>query len=134
MSDLTYLVDVPGVAAPTTPYSPGVIAGGWCVVSCQLAVDPATGRLVDGDIDVQAPAALDRVAAVLRAAGADWPSVVSVTVLLAQQSDARPFDDHYRRRWPAGGPYPARAIYQAGALAPGALVGVAATALSGPSR
>ena len=35
------------------PYSQAIVAGGFCYLSGQIAMDPETGELVDGDIGAQ---------------------------------------------------------------------------------
>lgn len=128
MQTQAHIVRAPGAPEATGLYSQATTAGGLCFVSCQLPVDPSTGVIVRADINIQSQLVLDNVGAVLSAAGSDWTRVLSTTVLLADAGDAARFNLHYADRFPPAGPYPARSIYQAGGLASGALVGVAAVA------
>ena len=57
------------LAAPVGPFSPAARGGGAVFVSGQVAQDPATGALIDGDVARQADQALRNLAAVLEAAG-----------------------------------------------------------------
>ena len=129
MIDCVHIVESDGILPPSGPYSPAVCGAGMCFVSCQLATNPASGKLVEGGFDVQAVQTLFNVGAVLSAAGSSWARVVSLTVLLADLSDGERFNHHYREHVASDGPFPARAMYQAGRMTPGALVGVAAVAL-----
>ena len=76
-------------AAPAAigPYSQGVIAGGFLFTAGQVAFDPATMQLVEGDVVVQTRRVMDNLHAVLAAAGADWKNVVKMTVFLTNMGD-----------------------------------------------
>ena len=52
------------------PYSQGVIANGLLFTAGQIAIDPQTGRLVDGGFAEQTDRVLSNLSAVLDAAGA----------------------------------------------------------------
>src|SRR3954468_10935061 len=68
------------------PYSQAVVVpvGGQRMVFCsgQIALDPATGALVEGDIGAQTRQVLDNLGAVLAAAGAGFANVVKTTIFL----------------------------------------------------
>lgn len=89
---------MPSTALPTPsqpfaagPYSIAVRAGEWIVCSGQVGMDPATGTLVDGGVEVEARRALDNVTAVLGDVGATWADVAKVTLFVATSSpDAMP--------------------------------------------
>lgn len=128
MTPIHHVADVPGLHRSSGPYSPAVTAAGLCFVSCQLAIDPTTGVMVDGGFDAQAERALLNVDAALNAADTGWDRVVSTSVLLTDLDNGDLFNVHYRRRFDTADSFPARAMYQAAGLAPGALVGVAVIA------
>lgn len=70
------------------PYSQGIAASGTAVfVSGQLPIDPKTGSIAGGTIEVQARQSLTNVKAVLAAAGAEPKDVVKTTVFLADMND-----------------------------------------------
>jgi 2-iminobutanoate/2-iminopropanoate deaminase len=75
------------------PYSQGVRAGNLLFVSGQVALDPATGALVEGGIEEQTRRALRNVEAVLSAGGSGLDRVVKSTVYL---KDLRTFDSMNR--------------------------------------
>src|SRR5690606_8928350 len=58
------------------PYAQALVQAGWIFTSGQIALDPATGRLVEGPADRQAERVLDHLAAVLEAAGGGLDTVV----------------------------------------------------------
>ncbi len=60
------------------PFSVAVRGGGLLFLSGQVAQDPATGELVDGDIAQQADQILHNIAATLAAIGKDLDDVIRV--------------------------------------------------------
>jgi 2-iminobutanoate/2-iminopropanoate deaminase len=72
---------------PIGPYSQAIAAGGLLFVSGQIALDPATGRLVEGDIEAQAERVLKNLVAVLEAARLSPESVVKTTIYLVDMAD-----------------------------------------------
>jgi 2-iminobutanoate/2-iminopropanoate deaminase len=102
------------------PYSQGVIANGLLFTAGQIAIDPQTGRLIDGGFPQQMERALANLAAILEAAGASWTDVVKTTVYLHDMADFPVFNEMYGRI--LGEARPARTTIQAAALPRGALV------------
>ena len=78
------------------PYSQGIEAGGLIFTSGQIPVDPAAGTVPAG-IAAQAEQSCKNVGAVLRAAGADFGSVVKTTCFLADMADFAVFNEVYAR-------------------------------------
>lgn len=103
------------------PFSPGVRSGsGQLFISGQVAQDPATGALIEGDVTAQAHQALRNLAAVLEAAGKTLDDVVRVGVYLADMADFAAVNEVYREHF--GAPYPARTAIGVAALPLGAAV------------
>ena len=68
---------------PIGPYSQGIIVDGRFVYTAgQVAIDPATNQLIQGDIKIQTRQVLKNVEAILKAAGTSMNSVVKTTVFL----------------------------------------------------
>lgn len=80
---------------PIGPYSQAVVAGGFIFGSGQIPIDPATGEIVEGDIEVQTRRVLENIKAVLEAAGSSLEKVVFVTVFLSDLSDYPRFNEVY---------------------------------------
>ncbi len=84
------------------PYSQAIVSGGLAFSAGQVAIDPATGQLVAGDISAQTRQVLKNLMAVLAAAGSDLGHVVKTTVFLKNFDDfaamnavyAETFGDH----------------------------------------
>ena len=64
------------------PYSQAVQRGGMVFLSGQIPLDPATGLLVEGDIEAQARRAFDNLQAVCEAAGGSLDDVVRLGLYL----------------------------------------------------
>ena len=71
------------------PYSQGVVvdAGRLVFTAGQVALDPKTGNVVEGDIEIQTKQALENLRAVLEAAGSSLDRVVKTTVFLKDMND-----------------------------------------------
>ena len=111
------------------PYSQGVVGGGVFYSAGQIALDPATGQLVPGDVVAQARQVFANLAAVLQAAGTDWSRVLKVTVYLQDMADFPRVNEIYAEA--VGGARPARSTVQVSALPRGALVEIDVIALAG---
>ena len=81
------------------PYSQAIVAGDLVFCAGQLALDPASGELVLGDIRTQTARALDNLAAVLAAAGSDLRLVAKTTVFLADLADFAAMNEVYSQRF-----------------------------------
>ena len=105
---------------PIGPYSQGVISGGFLFCSGQIALDPQTGELVDGDVAAQTERVLQNLVAVLREAKMGPKNVVKATVYLADMADFSQMNDVYGRY--LGQRPPARTTVQAAGLPRGVKV------------
>jgi enamine deaminase RidA (YjgF/YER057c/UK114 family) len=72
--------------APIGPYSQAVKVGDTMYLSGQVPLDPATGELVDGDIDAMARRIFDNLAAVMAAAGGSLADIVKLTIYIVDGS------------------------------------------------
>ncbi len=79
------------------PYSQGIIANGFLFCAGQIALDPASGQVVPGDVKAQTERAMHNLTGVLAAAGCSWRHVVKTTVYLADMNDFPAMNDVYGR-------------------------------------
>ena len=121
-------IATPSAPAAIGPYSQAVAAGGWLHCSGQIAIDPSTGSLIQGDVAAQAEQVLRNLEAVLAAAGTDFSRAVRCTVYLVRMADFEAVNAVYARRFPGEAP-PARATVAVAELPRGALVEIDCTAL-----
>src|SRR5262249_8194199 len=75
------------IAPSVGPFSAAVRAGDLLFLSGQVALDPATGKLVAGDIGAQTEQIFANISAVLDAAGKSFDDVMKTTVYLADMKD-----------------------------------------------
>ena len=109
------------------PYSQAVRAGDFVFTAGQIALDPATGQMVEGGIEAQARQALTNVSAVLQAAGTSLANVVKTTVFLAEMGEFKAMNGVYAEFFPDAPP--ARSAVQAAALPLGARIEIEAIAI-----
>lgn len=121
------IIATPNAPAAVGPYSQGVCAGNLVYTAGQVALDPATGKLVEGDIEAQTHQVFRNLQAVLRAAGTDLANVVKTTVFLQDMDHFAAMNQAYAQHF-AGQP-PARTTVQVAKLPLGALVEIEAVAL-----
>jgi len=115
--------------APATigPYSQAIRAGDFVFCAGQTPIDPATGRLVEGDIQAQTRQVLENLRAVLQAAGTDLQHAVKTTVFLADMADFKAMNEVYAQFFTE--PYPARSTIAVKGLPLGAAVEIEVIAL-----
>lgn len=86
------------------PYSQAIRANGFIFVSGQIAFDPATGQLVEGDIAAQTDRVLQNLKAIIEAAGSSFEKAVKTTVFLKDLGEFAKMNEVYARFFPAGPP------------------------------
>ena len=102
------------------PYSQAVQVGSTVYMSGQIALDPATGELVEGGIEAETRRVLDNLTAVAQAAGGELSSVVKFTIYLRDLSQFLVVN-HIMAEY-VDEPFPARATVGVAALPRGAAV------------
>jgi len=86
------------------PYSQAIAADGWLFLSGQVALDPASGQLLQGDVGAQTERALQNLQGVLEKAGASLADVVRCTVYLRDMADFSAMNAVYARFFPSEPP------------------------------
>jgi 2-iminobutanoate/2-iminopropanoate deaminase len=109
------------------PYSQAIVAGGFLFTAGQIALDPTTGKIVEGGIVEQTARVLANLREVLAKAGATWADVVKSTVYLVDLADFPVVNDIYGKH--LGTSRPARSTVQVEALPRGGLVEIDLIAL-----
>ncbi|MBF6590469.1 MAG: RidA family protein [Ktedonobacterales bacterium] len=77
------------------PYSQAIVSNGWVFASGQIALDPASGQLAEGDVRAQTRRVLENVRALLAAAGSSPAHVVKTTVFLTAMADFAAMNEVY---------------------------------------
>lgn len=121
------IIDSPNAPAAIGPYSQAILAGNTLYVSGQIALDPQTGQMVQGEIEEETTRVLENVGAILRAAGMDFKNVVTCTVFLTDVNDYAQVNEVYSRYFSASPP--AREAVGVAALPRGARVEISCIAV-----
>lgn len=125
-------VHTPDAPAAIGPYSQAIALDGWVFTSGQIALDPSTGTLVEGDIEAQTERVMSNLEAVLQAANSGLDQIVKTTVFLLDMNDFQRFNAIYAAR--LGQHRPARSTVQVSRLPRDARVEIEVIALRNPSR
>lgn len=90
-------VHTPQAPAAIGPYAQAIVANGMLFTAGQIALDPATMQVVEGDVVAQAEQVMRNLTAVLTEAGAAWGTVVKTTIFLADMADFQRVNEVYAR-------------------------------------
>jgi 2-iminobutanoate/2-iminopropanoate deaminase len=96
------------------PYSQAVKANGFIFTAGQGPLDPATGKLVEGDTAAQTVRTLENLKAIVEAAGSSLDRAVKANVYLKDMNDFAAMNEVYSRYFPQKPP--ARTTIQAARL------------------
>lgn len=77
------------------PYSQAVRSQGLLFTAGQIAINPETGHVVDGDIKVQTRRVLENLKAILHAGGTDLAHVVKTTVFIKDMNEFAAMNEVY---------------------------------------
>ena len=125
MRDVIATKDAPQAIGP---YSQAIRANGFVFVSGQVAIDPATQQVINGDIVAQTDRVLKNLSAILKAAGTELNKVVRSTVFLKDMGDFAAMNEVYARYFMATPP--ARSTIQAARLPKDVLIEIDVIALA----
>ena len=103
------------------PYSQAMIVGNLVYTSGQIAIDPAIGDLIAGDVRAQTEQVMKNLGAVLSAAGSSYEKAVKTTCFLTDMADFATFNEVYGTYFTEK---PARSCVAVKSLPKGALVEV----------
>jgi 2-iminobutanoate/2-iminopropanoate deaminase len=109
------------------PYSQAVKVGSFVHTAGQIAIDPETSQMVEGDVTAQAEQVMRNLQAVLAAAGTGLENVVKTTIFLRYMKDFSAVNEVYGRFFREG--KPARSTVAVAALPLQALLEIEVVAL-----
>lgn len=122
-------ISSPNAPNAVGPYSQAIVVDNRIYTSGQIAIDPATGTMVEGDIEAQTRRVLANLKAVLEAGGSSYDRVIKTTVFLTNLADFSRMNVLYAEAF--GEHRPARSTIQVAALPLGAIVEIEAVAVVG---
>lgn len=96
------------------PYSQAIKSGGFVFTAGQVAIDPATGNVIEGDVAAQTDRVMKNIAAILSAAGSSLNRVVKTTVFLKNMGDFATMNEVYGKHF--GNHRPARSTVEVARL------------------
>ncbi|MFO7152838.1 MAG: RidA family protein [Bacillota bacterium] len=104
------------------PYSQAIMIGDFLFASGQIAINPATGEIVEGGIEAQTKQVMENVKNILQAAGMDFSNVVKTTVFITNMNDFAKVNEIYATYFTENPP--ARSCVEVSKLPKGALIEV----------
>jgi 2-iminobutanoate/2-iminopropanoate deaminase len=125
------IISTTDAPAAVGPYSQAIRAGNFVFCSGQIPLDPKTGKIVEGDINVQTRRVMDNITAVLRAEGLTFENIVKATIFLTDLADFQTVNELYGAYFKSDPP--ARSTVQVPALPKGANVEIEVIAMANPT-
>ncbi len=121
------IVKTSNAPAAIGPYSQAVEMNGMLFISGQIPVDPATGKIVEGDITIQTKQVFKNIEAILQAAGYSFMEVVKSTCYLSDMANFKAMNEIYAHYYFEN--QPARAANAVKELPMGALIEIETIAM-----
>lgn len=81
--------------APIGPYNQAVMAGNLLFISGQIALDAATGELVQGDVKSETQKVMENLQAILTEAGFSFANIVKTSIFLKSMGDFAQVNEVY---------------------------------------
>jgi 2-iminobutanoate/2-iminopropanoate deaminase len=120
------IINTNNAPAPIGPYNQAVQFGNMLFISGQIALDPATGELVQGDVQAEARQVMANLAAILQAAGMDFSNVLKSSIFLMDMGQFAQVNEVYGSYF--GADAPARETIQVAGLPKGVKVEISMVA------
>ena len=117
-------IATPNAPQAIGPYSQAIRLGDLLFVSGQIAIDPQTANIIEGDIEAQTEQVLKNIAAIIEAAGMSLQDVVKCSCFLKDMNDFVRFNGVYEKYF--GQILPARETVEVSRLPKDVLVEVSA--------
>src|SRR3954447_8987213 len=126
------IISTSDAPAALGPYSQAVRVGNTVFCAGQIPLDPKTGDIVDGTVEIQTKRVMDNITAVLKAEGLTMGNIVKTTIFLMDLGDFQKVNEVY-------GSYfnqtpPARSTVQVAGLPKGARVEIEVIAVADSGR
>ena len=107
-------VQTENAPAAIGPYSQAMCVGDLVFTAGQIALDPGTMQIIEGDVAAQTERVMENLKAILEAAGTSFSSVVKTTVFLKDMNDFGAMNEVYASHF--GDHKPARSTVEAARL------------------
>jgi len=123
MKEVIYSDKVP---KPIGPYSQAIKKNGFLFISGQIAINPESGKLIEGDVSEQTKQIFLNLKEILSATQLDFNNIVKVTVYLTNISEFSIVNQIYSKIFTSS--FPAREIAEVKALPLGAMIEISVIA------
>lgn len=121
------IIITPNAPQPIGPYSQAVLMGNTLYCSGQVAIDPATGNMVQDSIEAETNQVMKNVGALLQAAGMDYSDVVKASIFISDMNQFARINETYAKFFTAD--FPARETVQVSRLPKDANVEISVVAV-----
>jgi 2-iminobutanoate/2-iminopropanoate deaminase len=91
------IISTKGAPAPIGPYNQAVMSGNTLYISGQIALDPKSGKLVEGDIGKETLQVMQNLEAILKEAGMTFEDVVKSTIFIKDMHSFAELNEVYGR-------------------------------------
>lgn len=89
------VIQTQNAPAPIGAYNQAILSGNTLYTSGQIAIDPQTGVLVQGDIQEETKMVMQNVKAILEAAGMTFQDVVKSSIFISNMNDFSKINEIY---------------------------------------
>jgi len=98
------VISTPNAPKAIGPYSQAIRARGLVFISGQVAIDPATQQVIEGDVATQTERVIKNILAILSSAESSLDQVVRTTVFLKNMNDFAAMNEVYGKFFNAAPP------------------------------
>ncbi len=81
------ILDAPSAPPPVGPYSVATEANGFVYISGQGAMNPATGKVIEGGVEAEAEQVMRNIGAILADLDLQYSDIVKTTIFLVDMDD-----------------------------------------------
>lgn len=81
------IIETKNAPAPIGPYNQAVLSGNLLYTSGQIAIDPASGKLVLEDIETETKLVMENLKAILAEAGMTFENVLKATIFISDMDN-----------------------------------------------
>ena len=121
-------INPPNAPSAIGTYNQGIETDGLVFTSGQVGIDPSTGQLVGGGIDMQAAQTLKNIEAILNSVDIGKDSIAKLTVFVKNLDDFQAVNEAFENFF-NGIEYPARSTVEVSELPMGALIEIECIAI-----
>ncbi|MFT6844440.1 MAG: 2-iminobutanoate/2-iminopropanoate deaminase [Flavobacteriales bacterium] len=108
------IINISGAPAPIAPYNQAILHNDVLYISGQIAINPATGNIVDENISVETHQVMKNIGALLREVNWDYNNVLKCSIFIKDMNQFAEINEVYASYFTAN--FPARECVQVSCL------------------